>query len=132
MDDDDKQISTPDGADHPAEIGDWFGATAKNVQLNYGLMVLSIVFGITSIIAVILAYLNRGEATALVGNHYQYQIRTFWIGLLYSVISAILLVAVIGVPMLIATLIWFIVRNVKGFLAISKAQPIANPKSWIF
>ena len=39
-----------------------------------------------------MAYINRGQAAGTwAESHYTYQIRTFWIGLLYSCISILLM-----------------------------------------
>jgi uncharacterized membrane protein len=67
-------------------------------------------------------------------SHYQFQIRTFWIGLLYVVVGAVLatFVPVIGVAILIWWVIWSLVRNVKGLLALNDYKAIQDPASWMF
>lgn len=72
-------------------------------SLVYILYLLSFVLGVTFLIGVVLAYLNRGEAPDWVKTHYQFQIRTFWIGLLYGAIGFVLVAIVVGIPILIAT-----------------------------
>jgi uncharacterized membrane protein len=86
------------------------------------------------LIGVIIAHIRFPDATLLLRSHYQFQIRTFWIGLLYVVVGAVLFtfVPVIGVAILIWWLIWSLVRNVKGLLALNDHKPIRDPASWMF
>src|SRR5215470_14783539 len=85
-------------------------------------------------IGVIIAHIRFPDATLLLRSHYQFQIRTFWIGLLYVVVGAVLFtfVPVIGVAILILWLIWSLVRNVKGLLALNDHKAIRDPTSWMF
>ena len=64
-------------------------------------------------------------------THYDWAIRTFWIGMLYSVIAALLVVVLIGIPLLIAVAVLIIVRVVIGWQKLSKGEPITNPQSWL-
>ena len=105
---------------------------SSNVKLIYILYLVSIVVGITSIIGVIMAYINKDGVPDWLKSHYQFQIRTFWIGLLYGLIGMVLLTVVVGILVLLFVLIWYIVRCVKGMNALDEGQAIANPKSWLF
>jgi uncharacterized membrane protein len=64
--------------------------------------------------------------------HYQFQIRTFWIGLLYLAIGIPLCVALIGIPVLAWWLLWSLIRIIKGIISVNEYKPIANPRSWLF
>jgi uncharacterized membrane protein len=68
----------------------------------------------------------------MLDTHYRFQIRTFWIGLLYLVVGGILCLVIIGFFILFWWFIWSLVRNVKGLLALNENRPIANPGSWMF
>ena len=62
------------------------------MKLIYILYLVSITLGVTILIGLVIAYMNRGQATGTwAESHYTYQIRTFWIGLLYSLISVVLM-----------------------------------------
>ena len=37
----------------------------------------------------------------------------------------------IGIPVLMATFVWYIIRNVKGLIRASQDEPIPDPKSWL-
>ena len=93
---------------------------------------VSVVWGLTSIIGVIMAYVNKGTAPEWLKSHYQVQIRTFWIGMLYGIIGIILLTVVVGLLVLLLVLVWYIVRCVKGMNALDEGKPVANPTSWMF
>jgi len=89
--------------------------------------------GITSLIAVILNYVKRDDVIGTIyESHFTWQIRTFWIGLLYIVIGTPLCMVLIGIPILIWWFAWSAVRIVRGGLLILENKPIANPKSWPF
>ncbi|MDG4869203.1 hypothetical protein P8631_14505, partial [Guyparkeria sp. 1SP6A2] len=55
----------------------------------YALYLASFVLGFTSLIGVIIAYVYRGKGPVWLDEHYRYQIRTFWIGLLYGSIATL-------------------------------------------
>ena len=72
------------------------------------------------------------KGNAKLESHYNNQINIFWKGLLYSVIGVVLTAVLIGILILLAALIWYIVRCIKGMQALSAGQPIENPGSWMF
>ncbi|MCB1352723.1 MAG: hypothetical protein KDK03_08310 [Rhodobacteraceae bacterium] len=103
----------------------------SNLQAIYVLYLLGFIFAITTVIGVVMAYVNRGKAAPWLDSHYTWAIRTFWIALLYALISALLSLVVIGVLGFIATAVWMIVRCVIGLQKIGRGEPIANPQSWL-
>jgi uncharacterized membrane protein len=98
----------------------------------YILYFASYVVGITALIGVIIAHIEVGRADPLLHSHFQFQIRTFWIGLLYLAIGIILCVVVVGVFVLLWWLIWTLVRCIKGVLALNEGKPVERPTSWMF
>ncbi|MCD2172843.1 DUF4870 family protein [Rhizobium sp. C4] len=102
-----------------------------NVQLVYVLYLAGFVVGITPLVGLIFAYINRGKIAGIYDSHYTYAIRTFWIGVLYSLISVVLTFLVIGVIGFFATAIWSIVRCVIGLQKVSRGEAIENPQSWL-
>ncbi len=91
----------------------------------------SFVVGVTGLIGLVFAYVNRGKAGGYVETHYTWLIRTFWIGLLYALISAVLMLLVIGFVLMFAVAVWFIVRCIIGLQALGRNEPIKNPESWL-
>lgn len=112
-------------------VSGWLSPGPDNVKLVYFLYLASLVIGISGLVGVVLAYLNRGKSGGWVESHYTYQIRTFWIGLLYVLISLVLAMAIVGFILMIAVAIWFIVRVVIGLQKASTGQPVENPQSWL-
>jgi Predicted membrane protein len=104
----------------------------KNAKIVYILYLVAIVVGLTSLIGVIMAYINKDDAPDWVKSHYQYQIRTFWIGLLYSLIGVLLLAVFVGILVLLAVLVWYIVRCIKGMNYLEKGQAHPDPITWLF
>lgn len=104
----------------------------KQAKIIYILYLASLVFGVTSIVGLVMAYLGRGEASELAANHYRWQIRTFWICLLYSFVGLVLSLIVIGFFVLLAVAVLFIVRCVMGLMALDKGQPVQNVESWLW
>lgn len=124
----DPQNTTPPPM--PRETDKWLEPGPQNALVIYILYLVGFVIGITAIVGIVMAYLNRGKAGGFVESHYTWQIRTFWIALLASIVSAILFVVVIGVPLMIAVAVWVIIRVVKGIMALNKNEPISDPLSW--
>ena len=87
---------------------------------------------IPAVVGVVIAHVQVDDADPLLASHYRFQIRTFWIGLLYLVIGGILVWVLIGFLVLAWWFIWSLVRNIKGLLALNEGRPIANPGSWMF
>ena len=114
----------------PRDPDSWMAPGERNLQLIYALYLLGFIVGITGLVAIVIAYLNRGKAGGWMESHYTYAIRTFWIGLLYSLVSGVLSLVVIGVLLGFLTAIWLIARCVTGLQKVGAGQPIGNPKTW--
>ena len=112
----------------PGQVPDRTGS----VTVVYILYLVGLVVGITSLVGVVMAYVNRNDAPLWAQTHYRLQIRTFWIGLLYGLIGGVLTLAVIGFAVLVFVLVWLIVRCVKGLKFASNGQPYPNPETWIW
>jgi len=89
----------------------------KVVFVVYILYALSYLFGVTYLIGVIIAYVKRGDAKqAWIEDHFRWQINTFWITLILSIIGTVTIFIGIGWLILLASAIWNIYRIVKGWL----------------
>jgi uncharacterized membrane protein len=87
---------------------------------------------ISALVGVIIAHVKVHDADPVLRSHYQFQVRTFWIGLLYLAIGIPLCLVLIGIPILAWWLVWSLIRIVKGIISVNECKPIANPKSWLF
>ena len=101
------------------------------VKLIYILYLAGLVTGgVATIVGLVIAYINRGDAPEWLATHYRFQIRTFWIGLLYGFIGSLTSLILIGILILIAQMVWFIIRCVKGFQQADRGEPIEDVETW--
>ena len=102
-------------------------------RIIYILYLIGLVFGITAIIGVVMAYVNKDDNMPdYLKTHYRYLINTFWMGLVMIVVGGILTIVIIGIFILLFWMIWIIVRCVKGMKLLEERQPIPNPETWGF
>jgi uncharacterized membrane protein len=104
----------------------------ETAKIIYILYLVAIAVGVTGIVGVVMAYVNKDTAPEWLKTHYHYQIRTFWIWLLYSVVSGLLCLILIGFVLLLVVLVWLIVRCVKGMKALDQRQPVTDVMGWGF
>jgi uncharacterized membrane protein len=111
----------------------------------YGLYLIGPCNGLTGLIGLILAYANLGAAGPKMQSHYIFQIRTFWITVLWAFLGAgviaiggTLLIVLIGFPILhlgLAILglagVWFFVRSLVGAIYLAQDQAYPRPRSWL-
>lgn len=103
------------------------------VRLVYILYLVGLfVGGTTSIIGVVIAYIYQDDAPDWLKSHYQFQIRTFWIGLLWVVLGAVLSVILIGFLIWFFGVVWLIIRAVKGFRYVDKKEAYPDVQTWLF
>ena len=90
-------------------------------------------FGWPSIIAVIINYVKRGEARGTwVESHFRWQIRTFWLALVWgaaiAVVSAVFAVVLVGIATWIVGLfalgVWAIIRIARGWSVLAGKRAI--------
>ena len=93
----------------------------------YLLQAIGLAVGITFFIAVILAYIKRGEVRdSWLATHFRWQIKTFWIWFILSVVGTLLSIILIGWFVLLGVYIWAIYRVVTGWVYLSDGKPMAN------
>ena len=101
-------------------------------KIIYILYLVGLATGLTLVIGVIMAYINREDPPEWLQTHFRFQIRTFWIGLLYSVIGVILSMVLVGILVLLFAAVWLIIRVVKGFKYLEQRQPVPDVETWMF
>ena len=129
----------------PRQTDRWLDPGATNVQVIYVLYLAGLAIGVSGIVGVVMAYINRGRAGGWVESHYTFLIRTFWLGLLLAIvggvvggvifaIGAVLTVILIGFPiMALAGLIWalaavwFGLRCIVGLVHLSRGEAYPRP-----
>jgi len=112
------------GNEKPASTG-----TAKIIYILY---LVSIAIGITAIVGLVMAYVNRDDAPGWLKSHYQFQISTFWIGALYLFVGLLFSKFIIGLFIILFWLLWLIVRCAKGIKFLDKQQAYPDPGGWLF
>ncbi len=99
---------------------------AKNTAtLVYALQAASFLFGITYLVAAVIAYVKRNEAKGtFFESHTRWQLRTFGFSLLWSLVGGITTVIAIGYIVLLANAIWVIYRIVVGWVNLSERKGV--------
>lgn len=101
--------------------------------------------GVTMIIGLIVAYANLADAGPRAFSHYRFAIRTFWLSIAWFVIGGVLVLfggplslVLIGLPFLWLGLfiigavgVWFMIRAGAGLFYIARGQAYPRPKSWL-
>ncbi len=104
---------------------------ASTTKIIYILYLVGLVMPLLTIIGLVMAYINIEDSEEWLQSHYRFQIRTFWIGLLFSLVSSLLTLVFIGYFFLIVTVIWFVIRCVKGLKFLDQQQAHPNAVTWM-
>ncbi len=137
MSDDNRDAPSPPPEPGPSPfdaISPYLHPGRQNVLLNYIFYLAGMVpaFGVVPIIVgFALALINRPNATGIWAEHYTFQVRSAGIGLLYVIVSGILVLAFgLGIVLLILTAVWWIVRSIRGLMAASRGDGVPDPQTW--
>jgi len=117
-------------------------------NLVYGLHALSIalgvftawtivgafVFGIPSLVAVVVNYVNQDDARRTwLESHFRWQIRTFWFALLWCAVAGAFFITLVGIPVawivLVTAGIWVIYRIARGWMTLADRRPVGPAAS---
>jgi len=106
-----------------------FAVAAVAALVSHGLPLIAPLFGLVGIIAIIVAYVKRGDAEGTwVASHLRWLIRTFWWSLLWAALGALVFITLIGIPIAFAVWIvdtlWVFYRLIKGFLLFQGSRPV--------
>lgn len=126
-------------------------ASAKSLAtIVYALQAASLVVGFTSIVAVIINYVKMDEVRGTwVESHFRWQIRTFWLSLLFGFLLFVLFLVfglgiagaaavgseagaaggalsmgLVGIVGGLGMVAWYLYRIIKGWLRLSENQPV--------
>ncbi len=81
--------------------------------------------GLTALVAVIINYIKRDDTIGtLYESHFRWQINTFWRGIIWGVIGAVLCLIAIGFVVLAILTVWMIYRIAKGWLYLNENRVI--------
>ena len=98
----------------------------KNITMVvYALQAASFLWGVTGIIGIVINYVKRDDVKGtLYESHFDWQIRTFWWWLLWSVIGVATVWLLIGFAILFAAWVWAIYRVIKGWLKLNEGKTV--------
>jgi len=112
----------------------------------YGLHLLGFASGgLTAVVGLIVAYVNRDAAGPINESHYTFAIRTFWLSIAWFLIGGVLILfgiplslVLVGIPVLllggaIIALVgaWFAIRCVLGIYYLVRGEAYPRPRSWL-
>jgi uncharacterized membrane protein len=81
---------------------------------------------ITTVVALVLAYVQRGEARGTPWeSHFSNLIETFWVGLIVAIVAIPLCLVFIGIPILFGVAVWVLYRTIKGLVRAIESRPYA-------
>ena len=106
--------------------------TINTGKLIYLLLMANIIIQFLGIVAAIIAYVYKKDAPEWLQSHYQFQIRTFWIGLIMEVLGILLAHVGVGILIIVFWIVWLIMRCVRGMKLLDREQRHPNPQSWLF
>ncbi len=87
------------------------------------------IFGIPSIIAIIINYAMQSDARGtFLESHFRWQIRTFWFAALWAIVAMMVFFTLIGIPfawaLIVGVGLWVVYRIARGWLALAKGEPL--------
>jgi uncharacterized membrane protein len=126
----------------PASSYQSFLADPRKVPfLNYLLLFLMVLtFGMTGVIALLIASFREDDAADWLKSHYEFQRNTFWLGvvpIIASFVAGMVLRAqgienqIMALALVLIPLIYLTGRCVMGFNHLMYNRPYPNPKSWL-
>ena len=93
--------------------------------LVYALQAVGFLIGLSWIVGVVINYLKIDDArNTWIETHFNWQLRTFWLGLAGMAVAWLLMVVKIGVLIGFAVTVWAIYRVAKGWLAFNDRKPM--------
>jgi uncharacterized membrane protein len=117
----------------PATLSQTFApGTTGQARLIYWGLLLGLVLPGVNVVAAGFAWHARARGDERVRSHHANQISIFWRSVVYVLIGLALTWFLFGVLLIIATIIWYILRVLKGLKALSACLPPENPQSWLF
>lgn len=94
-------------------------------MIVYILFLVGFPVPLAAVAGLILAYVNRSPSDdPVLASHYRYQIRTFWWGLLWTILGVILAAFLVGYLILLVWAVWTLYRVIKGLSAWNKNEAI--------
>ena len=101
------------------------------VHIVYALFALSLVTAFSAVIGIIIALIGYQQIDdEVLLSHYRYQIRSFLIMVVVTVIGSVLVWLFVGLIILGLCWLWFLYRVVKGWLKLTKGEAMSASEAW--
>jgi uncharacterized membrane protein len=109
------------------------GSLKTLATIIYALYAVSLFFGVTAVIAIVLNYIKREDVQGTwLESHFRWQIRTFWYALLWVVAGTLLSLPLMLVLVGFATMwlvlvgvgLWVLYRVVRGWMRLASGRPM--------
>jgi len=104
----------------------------KHARIIYYLYLGSVALVTLTLPAVVLAYVFRPGDDGWVDTHYRFQIRTFWMMLLYLLVAGVAAIFIIGLLLFPPIIIWWLIRSAKGLKHLSRHEAHPNVTTWLW
>ncbi|WP_339737568.1 hypothetical protein [uncultured Maricaulis sp.] len=102
--------------------------------LGYVLILLGNIIGVTTLIAVIIAYARKDTAPGWLNTHYVFQIRTFWVAIFGIIASTGLIMTLILSPFGFLGFglvwLWVLIRSIVGLIRLVDGRGNGDPESY--
>jgi len=98
------------------------------VIVNYVLAFLALSNGVTLLVAAILAYVRRDQAEPWLKSHFDFQIATFWYGLVFFIAGFVTLwILGLGLLIWLVGAIWLVIRTAVGLIRLIDGRAHNDP-----
>ncbi len=106
---------------------------AGHVRLVYLTCLLApLLFMLPALAGLAFAGAGRKQAAPLLAGHCHYLVSVLWRMAVYLALASVLTYVLIGVPLLVASLAWYLLRLGQGLRSLSLAALPRNTQSWLF
>jgi len=86
--------------------------------------------GLLTLIGLVLAYVKVNIGGPGPNSHFVFQIRTFWIGIVYALIGVAALPFGLGPTVWLLVALWLLARAAIGLAKALQNESIPTPRSW--
>ena len=125
-------MSDPNPAPPPQSPRDQNGDRILAI-VNYVLGFVAISNGVTLLIAAVLAYVRRDQAEPWLKSHFEFQIASFWYGLVIFLAGLFTLwLFLLGGLIWFLGGIWLVVRTAVGLIRLIDGRAHDNPWGFLF
>lgn len=106
--------------------------TVGRTRLVYAGLLAGLLLPGLNAVAGAYAWLGRSDADPVLRAHADNQFQVFWKSLVYVLTGLVLTYYLFGVLIIMAAIVCYVLRLVRGLQALARGEPPENPDSWLF